>query len=73
VIRFKNPELAEAARNTECLNELENNKKPVKTRFGMVVHRTPTEEFNLENANPQAIEKIVEETGLIGKASGSKR
>jgi hypothetical protein len=46
VIRFKDPESAEAARtNTEWLNELGNNTKLVKPRFGVVVHRTPTEDF----------------------------
>ena len=65
VIRFKNPESAEAARNnTEWLNELGNNTKLVKPRFGVVVHRTPTEDFDLENANAQAIEKIMEENDL---------
>jgi hypothetical protein len=65
VIRFKNTESAEAARNnTEWLNELGNNTKLVKPRFGVVVHRTPTEDFDLENASAQAIEKIMEENEL---------
>ena len=68
VIRFKNPESAEAARNnTEWLNELGNNTKLVKPRFGVVVHRTPTEDFDLENANAEAIEKIMEENDLAEK------
>lgn len=66
VIRFKNPESAKVARdNTEWLNELGNNTRLVKPRFGIVVHRTPTEDFDLENANKQAIEKITEENDLI--------
>ncbi|KAJ9481484.1 hypothetical protein VN97_g11989, partial [Penicillium thymicola] len=66
VIRFKDPESAEAARiNSEWLNELGNNTKLVKPRIGVVVHRTPTECFDLENANAQAIEKIMEENDLI--------
>jgi hypothetical protein len=68
VIRFKDPESAEAARmNTEWLNELGNNTKLVKPRFGVVVHRTPTEDFDLENANAEAIEKIMEENDLAGQ------
>lgn len=68
VIRFKDPESAEAARtNTEWLNELGNNTKLVKPRFGVVVHCTPTEDFDLENANAEAIEKIIEENDLAGQ------
>ncbi|CAG7955307.1 unnamed protein product [Penicillium salamii] len=68
VIRFKDTESAELARNnTEWLNELGNNTKMVKPRFGIVVHRTPTEHFNLESANTQAIEKIMDENGLTGQ------
>lgn len=68
VIRFKDPESAEAARNnSEWLNELGNNTKLVKPRFGVVVHRTPTDDFDLENANAQAIEKIMEENELTGR------
>ena len=68
LIRFKDPESAEAARNnSEWLNELGNNTKLVKPRFGVVVHRTPTEDFDLENANTQAIEKIVEDNDLAGQ------
>lgn len=66
VIRFKNQASADAARsNTEWLNELGNNTKLVKPRFGVVVHRTPTEDLDLENANTQAIEKIMEENDLV--------
>jgi hypothetical protein len=65
VIRFKNQASVEAARNnTEWLNELGNNTKLVKPRFGVVVHRTPTEDFDLENANTEAIAKIMEENDL---------
>jgi hypothetical protein len=68
VIRFKDPESAEVARNnTEWLNELGNNTKLVKPRFGVVVHRTPTEDFDLENANAEAIEKVMEENDLSEK------
>ena len=65
LIRFKDSGSAEAARNnTEWLNELGNNTKLVKPRFGIVVHRTPTENFDLENANSQAIQTIMEENDL---------
>lgn len=68
VIRFKNQASANAARNnTEWLNELGNNTKLVKPRFGVVVHRTPTDDFDLENANAQAIERIMEENDLAGQ------
>ncbi|KAI1828773.1 hypothetical protein CBS147337_10421 [Penicillium roqueforti] len=47
IIRFKNAESAEMARNNaEWLHKLGNNTKLVKPRFGVVVHRTPTEEFD---------------------------
>lgn len=65
VIRFKDLESAEAARNNvEWLHELGNNTKLVKARFGVVVHRTPTKDFDLENANAQAIEKIIKDNDL---------
>ncbi|CDM32767.1 Probable transposable element [Penicillium roqueforti FM164] len=65
LVRFKDPGSAEAARNnTEWLNELGKNTKLVKPRFGVVVHRTPTENFDLENANSQAIQTIMEENDL---------
>lgn len=65
IIRFQDHESAEAARNnTEWLNELGNNTKLVKPRFGVVVHRTPTEEFDLETASTQAMEKLMDENNL---------
>jgi hypothetical protein len=65
LIRFKNSDSAEAARNnTEWLNELGNDTKLVKPRFGVVVHRTPTEDFDLENAGARAVQKVIEENDL---------
>jgi hypothetical protein len=65
LIRFKNTESAEAARNnTEWLQSLGNNTKLVKPRFGVVVHRTPTEEFDLETGAIQAAEKITRDNDL---------
>ncbi|GES65494.1 reverse transcriptase [Aspergillus terreus] len=63
VIRFKDTELADAScNNIEWLNELGNNTRPVKPRFGLVMHRTLTEDFDLENANSGAIEKLWKRT-----------
>lgn len=53
--------------NTEWLNELGNNTKLVRQRLGVVVHRTPTEDFDLQSANAQAIEKIIEENDLVAQ------
>lgn len=68
VVRFKDPESAKTARNnTEWLDELGNSTKLVKPRFGIVVHRTLTEDFDLENSPSQAIEKIIDENDLAGR------
>ncbi|KAJ5808858.1 hypothetical protein N7474_010127 [Penicillium riverlandense] len=65
MIRFKDVESAETARNnTEWLNELGNDTKLVKPRFGIVVHRTPTEGFDLNGDKAGAIEKIMSENEL---------
>jgi regulator of replication initiation timing len=65
LIRFKNTESAEEARNnTEWLQSLGNNTKLVKPRFGVVVHRTPTAEFDLETGAIQAAEKITRDNDL---------
>jgi hypothetical protein len=62
IIRFKNTESAEIARrNTEWLHKLGNNTRLVKPRFGVVVYRTPTEEFDIETGVAQATEKIIAE------------
>ncbi|KAJ5655065.1 hypothetical protein N7490_002068 [Penicillium lividum] len=39
--------------------------KLVKPRFGVVVHRTPTEEFDLETGATQAAEEIIEDNDLM--------
>jgi hypothetical protein len=65
LIRFKDMESAEAAHNnTQWLDQLGNNTKLVKPRFGVVVHRTPTEEFDLETGAIQAAEKIINDNDL---------
>jgi hypothetical protein len=38
-----------------------NNTRLVKPRFGVVVYRTPTEEFDIETGVAQATEKIIAE------------
>lgn len=65
IIRFKNTESAEIARsNIEWLHKLGNNTRLVKPRFGVVVHRTPTEEFVIETEAAQATEKIIGDNDL---------
>jgi hypothetical protein len=68
VIRFRDAQLAEKARNnTAWLEELGNETKLVKPRFGIVVHQVPTEDFNLDREKNQGIEKILEENNLTKK------
>ncbi|CAG8155241.1 unnamed protein product, partial [Penicillium salamii] len=65
LIRFKNVESAQVARNnTEWLHKLGNNTRLVKPRFSIVMHRTPTNEFDLETGTAQAAEKTVQENDL---------
>lgn len=65
IIRFKNTASAEMARaNTEWLHKLGNNTRLMKPRFGVVVHRTPTEEFDIETGAAQAGEKITADNDL---------
>ncbi|KAJ5865147.1 uncharacterized protein N7529_007063 [Penicillium soppii] len=71
VIRFKNQESANAARsNPEWLHELGNNTRLVKPRFGIVVHRTPTEFYDLENSNAHAIERIMADNDMADRGFG---
>ena len=59
VIRFRDAQSAEMARNnTAWLEELGNETKLVKPRFGIVVHRMPTEDFDLDREKKLGIEKI---------------
>jgi hypothetical protein len=68
VIRFKDPESADIAKsNTQWLEELGNGTKLVRPRFGVVVHRTPTEEFLLPENEREGIAKIMEENELAAK------
>ncbi|KAF4233525.1 hypothetical protein CNMCM6805_009182 [Aspergillus fumigatiaffinis] len=68
VIRFRDAQSAEMARsNTTWLEKLGNETKLVKPRFGVVVHRVPTEDFDLDNEKKHGIQKILEENDLTGK------
>lgn len=68
VIRFRDAQSAEMARNdTTWLGELGNETKLVKPRFGIVVHRVPTEDFTLDREKKEGIEKIMEENDLAEK------
>ena len=65
VIRFKDPPLAESARNnTEWLNELGNDTKLVIPRFGVAVHHAPTQGLYLDRDKTGTIEKITKENDL---------
>lgn len=69
LIRFRSEDQADTARsNTEGLGELGNNTKLVRPRFGVVVHRTPTEELTSLQDDDARINKIMEENemGLKG-------
>jgi hypothetical protein len=68
VVRFRDHQSAEAARsNTEWLDELGNGTKLVKPRFGVVVHRVPTEDFSIPGKEKDGIQKIMEENDLAAK------
>lgn len=68
VIRFRDTQSAEKAQNnTGWLHELGNDTKLVKPRFGVVVHRTPTEDFDLEGNKQHGIDKVMEENDLGSK------
>ncbi|THC87599.1 hypothetical protein EYZ11_012956 [Aspergillus tanneri] len=68
IIRFRDAQSAEVARNnTEWLEDLGNGTKVVRPRFGIVVHRVPTEDFDLEGNKRKGIEKIMEENELTGR------
>ena len=68
VIRFKDQRSTETARNnTEWLEKLGNGTKLIKPRFGVVVHRTPTEDFRLPENEAQGIQKIMEENDMASK------
>jgi hypothetical protein len=68
VIRFRDAQWAETAQeNPAWLEELGNDTKLVKPRFGIVVHRVPTEDFDLDREKKEGIIKITEENDLAEK------
>jgi hypothetical protein len=68
IIRFKDPQSAETARNnTEWLEELGNGTKLVKPRFGVVVHRVLTADFSIPGNERDGIQKIMEDNELAAK------
>jgi hypothetical protein len=71
VIRFKDANSKEVAKaNSEWLETLGNGTKLVKTRYGVVVHRMPTEGLDLPEGKKEAIERIIEENDLKAKGYG---
>ena len=71
VIRFKDQQSTESAKeNTEWLEELGNGTKLVKARYGVVVHRTPTEYFTLPEKENEGIQAIMEDNDML--ANGYK-
>lgn len=68
VVRFKDRESKETAKtNTGWLAALGNGTKLVKPRFGVVVHRMPTEGLQLPENTEEAIARIMEETDMTAK------
>lgn len=67
VIRLKDPQSAKMAQeNTDWLGELGNDTRLVKPWFGVIVHRTPTEDFDLDENKKQA-EDIMGDNGFPSK------
>jgi hypothetical protein len=65
VIRFRDQQSAEAARtNTDWLVELGNGTKLVENRYGIVVHRMPTDSFPHLGDEKESITNIMEENDL---------
>lgn len=65
VIRFEDKSHAETARsNTKWLEELGNDTKLARPRFGVVAHRTPTEDFLSPENQRTFIDRIMEENNM---------
>ena len=68
LVRFRDERSAEKARNTtEWLQNLGQETKISKPRFGVVVHRTPTAELPALDVKPANIAKITQENNLADK------
>lgn len=62
IVRFRDQKSMEAARsNSEWLQELGNETKLVKPRFGVVVHRFPTAGIKLAEQKQQVMDKVMED------------
>jgi hypothetical protein len=65
VIRFRDEKSTQTARScTEWLEALGNGTKFIRPRFGVVVHRTPTENITLPEDQTEVIKNIMEENSL---------
>ena len=68
IVRFRDEQSAKIARNdSKWLTELGNNTKLVTPRFGVVVHRVPTQQVNDKEGKGQSIDRIIEENDLAAK------
>jgi hypothetical protein len=68
IVRFPDEQSAKLARNNpEWLYALGDGTKLVKPRFGVVFHRTPTEEVKLDEDKDNSIKKIMDENHLTSK------
>jgi hypothetical protein len=71
LIRFRNKEAKEtASKSKQWLKELGSGVKLVRPRFGVVVHRTPTDEVRLREDKEQSIAKIIYENDLQSRGFG---
>lgn len=68
IIRFKDSQSAETARsNGEWLRILGNGTKLVKPRFGVVVHRVPTNQFSLPGNTKEGIQNLMDDNDFLPK------
>lgn len=71
LVRFKDKAAKEiASKSKQWLEELGSGVKLVKPRFGIVVHRTPTDEVRLREDKERSINKIVSENDLASRGFG---
>jgi hypothetical protein len=72
VIRFKEEQsFATAEANTEWLDRLGNDTKLIKPRFGVVVHRFPTDGITLPENKQDVIHQIMEENDMQTKKNNN--
>jgi len=71
LVRFRNKEAKEtASKSKQWLKELGSGVKLVRPRFGVVVHRTPTNEVRLREDKEQSIAKIMHENDMGSRGFG---